>query len=71
MITSCQHEEGMSFAEIKQKVKTSDQQIRLDICYWSLSFPINFNFLIKVSEYATRRKLRFRSQKDSKYQSLL
>jgi len=28
MITSCQHEEGMSFGEIKQKVRTSDQQIR-------------------------------------------
>ncbi|RMX42729.1 hypothetical protein pdam_00018968 [Pocillopora damicornis] len=28
MITSCQHEEGMSVAEIKQKVRTSEQQIR-------------------------------------------
>ncbi|KAJ7333699.1 DNA-directed RNA polymerase I subunit rpa2 [Desmophyllum pertusum] len=28
MITTSQHEEGMSFAQIKQKVKTSDQQIR-------------------------------------------
>ena len=39
MITSCQHEEGMSFGEIKQKVRTSDQQIR-----WDMKLSVTFVF---------------------------